>query len=1082
MTRLSAMEKGEYYPTPLSVVSLIGSRISVVRHGRQVVRILDPCCGCGRAAARLAEILQASYPDLRVETWGVEINGKRAEEAATRLTRVVHAPFEAVSWKPDQIASILFLNPPYDFSADEYAARRLETKFLEMSIKALEPGGLLIFIVSPAGAKSSYFTLFGWCDDLQVFRFRNEDGFDEFHQVVIFGRRKPAPEHYSVDWEKARESLLGKLKYGEIQPEGLPDLNHLNRLQCVATVQRGKIFRARWTEEEIREYLEKEKIGIIGPFLQEMYRPEDVLAISPLLPLKRGHLASVIAAGLIGTLHFPGEVIKGRAVKVQELIEEVTDDDEEVTEQTFRDRYENHIVRVTPTGVQHLSSPSEVKEFLEQHAERLARLLEQRLIPYGNNATPEENAVLDRLSPNRLLPGMEKPGLFPAQRESAIALARSVRKHGIGHLVAEMGFGKTTVALATAELLHAYPVAVICPPHLVDKWARETVEVIPGARAVVVENLRELQDVISSQCEGERLVVIISRSWAKLGSGWEPAVVYRHVLVNKDGKRQWKKMPTCPVCGGVVINPPYTSEEDLARRPHFCCNRVVRFRDGDFVEEQCGAPLFQVGTKLRRYPLAEYIAKKAPGFFRLLVVDEVHQYKSKDSDQGWSFQLLAKTIPWKITLTGTFFGGPASSIFWLLHRSQANVRAEFGFSDEQRWIDRYGIRETRIVQKREDYGVSYYRGRKKARVTARERPGISPAVIRYLLPTVVFKTLADLGIALPPFRDEIVRLEMTPEQKADYQLVYDECWEALRKFWPHFTSSWLQWTLSRSNSCFRAETITFPNGERLVIPPVIHDYHKDLLPKEIWLLGCVTKELQEGRQTVIYIRQTGTRDIRQRVVDVLRIHAGIDATILSESVDPRKREAWLKSRSPRVLVVNPRLVETGLDLVDYSTIIWFEPDYSLYTLWQACRRVWRLGQTRDVRVFYLTYADTMEELALDLIGQKLAYAQLLYGEDVSGALTPDMDDNLVVQLIRSIETGKCPDKVVRLFTTETEAKAEVVLVSSDSRTPAIGTDTEVVLVPSNLSADWSEWAAFTPRRKRNVSHQPTLFAWAAGYV
>ncbi len=176
-----------------------------------------------------------------------------------------------------------------------------------------------------------------------------------------------------------------------------------------------------------------------------------------------------------------------------------------------------------------------------------------------------------------------------------------------------------------------------------------------------------------------------------------------------------------------------------------------------------------------------------------------------------------------------------------------------------------------------------------------------------MLPTVVFKTLADLGIALPPFRDGLVRLEMTPEQEADYRLVPDECYEALRQFWPHFTSGWLQWTLSRPNSCFREEVITFPDGERLVVPQSSEDYHRDLLPKEVWLLGCVTKELQESRQVVIYLRQTGTRDIRQRLVDVLRTHAGIDAVVLSESVEPRKREAWLKARGPRVLITNPRL-------------------------------------------------------------------------------------------------------------------------------------------------------------------------------
>ena len=39
-----------------------------------------------------------------------------------------------------------------------------------------------------------------------------------------------------------------------------------------------------------------------------------------------------------------------------------------------------------------------------------------------------------------------------------------------------------------------------------------------------------------------------------------------------------------------------------------------------------------------------------------------------------------------------------------------------------------------------------------------------------------------------------------------------------------------------------------------------------------------------------------------------------------------------------VMVCHPRLVQTGLDLVDFPTIVWFEKDYSVYTMRQASRR------------------------------------------------------------------------------------------------------------------------------------------------
>jgi len=51
---------------------------------------------------------------------------------------------------------------------------------------------------------------------------------------------------------------------------------------------------------------------------------------------------------------------------------------------------------------------------------------------------------------------------------------------------------------------------------------------------------------------------------------------------------------------------------------------------------------------------------------------------------------------------------------------------------------------------------------------------------------------------------------------------------------------------------------------------------------------------------------------------------------------------------------------TGLDLVMFSDLIFYEVTTSLYTLWQAMRRVWRLGQNKEVNVTFLSYADTME--------------------------------------------------------------------------------------------------------------------------
>ena len=78
----------------------------------------------------------------------------------------------------------------------------------------------------------------------------------------------------------------------------------------------------------------------------------------------------------------------------------------------------------------------------------------------------------------------------------------------------------------------------------------------------------------------------------------------------------------------------------------------------------------------------------------------------------------------------------------------------------------------------------------------------------------------------------------------------------------------------------------------------------------------------------------------------------------------------------------------------------------MYTLWQDCRRIWRLGQTRPVKMFYLSYEETLEEKAYALIGQKIKAAQLLYGDEVASALVDDPGDaSLVMALLKAIKGG-----------------------------------------------------------------------------
>jgi len=84
-------------------------------------------------------------------------------------------------------------------------------------------------------------------------------------------------------------------------------------------------------------------------------------------------------------------------------------------------------------------------------------------------------------------------------------------------------------------------------------------------------------------------------------------------------------------------------------------------------------------------------------------------------------------------------------------------------------------------------------------------------------------------------------------------------------------------------------------------------------------------------------------------------------------------------------------------------------------LWQALRRVWRLGQTKPVKALFSVYEGSMEARALALMGAKMKAGQLLYGDEVGGAIVPEDDGDFLTQLARDVLKGAQLDDLQSLF-------------------------------------------------------------------
>ena len=1013
----------------------------------------------------------------------------------------------------DESISWLYLNPPYsdDRFADHPAqssgsSKRLEWDFLKTTTLKLMRGGLLTYIVPQKilGISEVARWLSGHYEALSVYRF--PDGlFEKFKQVVVLAYKRRI-FHIPTNEELLSLQTLATTALEPIQPAAEP-IYELLPAPTRGTNGRPVVFkRTDWEPEEVVEATLEAGVHKTSEWL-DLIQPNRGLAqlTQPVMPLKKGHIAMMMASGMMGTVKLTDEdghpmLIKGRVVKVIEKTEKPDVKEADTVVETYKDRFVTTVAVLKQGGIQVIQDVKGLSEFMKAHGEKIAaHVLETYRPLYNLDPTPEEIAVLDTLGQGRKsLPGQERPGLLTAQRHAAAAMARSIRKNGVGNLQGEMGLGKSIIGAAVIEILHAYPAVIICPPHLVPKWIREIEETIPNAHARELRRIgrntnepsdtndvRTFLDQYAQACEtagqnGSALpkwVAVVAHTSAKFGAGWQPAVIRRktrHPLTNKV-----VDACACPTCGQIVQTEkdgyivPVTDPAELAEKRQFCRGQVpgwqldadARVKRDDTNEpvwgtRPCGTPLFEFNGA-RRYSIAEYIAKHAAGMFKLLIGDEVHQFKSKSSDRGVAFHQLVTAARWTLTLTGTFFGGKSSSIFWLLHRLNHGVRRDFAFHDEKRWARLYGVLETtRRRRKNEDADEDgVFTGNRRYRNQAKEQPGISPAIVSRLLDTTIFLSLKDLNLALPAYKEEVVTLEMLDDQGRQYHDM-ESSLKQLAVQSSRYLSTWLQWSLARPNSAFRDEVVLVDEveGEEgslvravpfIELPAINPNGHK-WLPKEDWLAGFCKTEKQQGRKVLIYVRQTGTRDIQDRVQMPLQ-SAGLRVAILSGSVDSRKREEWINRRVNTIdaLICNPLLVETGMDLVSFATIVYFEINYSLYSLWQSLRRVFRLGQTKSVKAVFSIYSDTMEAKALSLMGRKMKAAQLLFGDEVGGAIVPEDEGDFLTQLARDVLNGTKLSDLQTLFADEMQV----------SNSP-LGCLTEVspLLVPVlPASQTWEEW-------------------------
>ena len=650
----------------------------------------------------------------------------------------------------------------------------------------------------------------------------------------------------------------------------------------------------------------------------------------------------------------------------------------------------------------------------------------------------------------------------------------------------------------------AYRAIVVCPSHLVDKWAREARGHLVDVNVIVARSTADMVRIKAHPPTG-KTIVVVSKENIKADAAWLPIptkighgrgyVRYCKNCLDKDKSRVSMKADGCPVCDGkdykrVMVLP----KAEGLRCPH-CGEIMVKMqRDGfyremmpkDFAQRNqkndkcpaCGEPLWaaegagrvksavtnakiqkkpiwyricykrsaalniqdesnaivllghedefvnstegrgrgwreSATTYLRKFPMARYIQKQMKGFFDFCVMDEVHKYAG-ESAQGLAVARIAAASKKLLALTGTLSNGHASSMWRLGWVFLPGDMKKLGFDYDAISVfkDRYGTKETTFkVSSQEGYTGSAMSSAKMHQSAEKETAGLSPALYTDLLcQNAVMLDLCDFSSSLPEFKEIIIPVPMEDPLRAEYKVMRDRFSEAIHKTGGgmKLLAESLQCSLTYTDYPFHRADVYNKETGALIYHPQDFTWliaNNELLNKEHAVMGIVKKELDEGRNCMVYLQKTNPGAdgyCMDRMAELIKYHADLDdhevAILPSAKPKAAEREAWIHEKAKqgvRVFLCNPKVVETGLDLVfeedgieyNYPTIVFAQLGYEIASQMQASRRSYRIIQTKETRVYYVVSKGCIQTDVLQIAASKVKAINTIQGRFSSDGLS-----------------------------------------------------------------------------------------------
>lgn len=451
-----------------------------------------------------------------------------------------------------------------------------------------------------------------------------------------------------------------------------------------------------------------------------------------------------------------------------------------------------------------------------------------------------------------------------------------------------------------------------------------------------------------------------------------------------------------------------------------------------------------VGPAPRKVSPADLFKRYFKNKFDLAIGDECHELTG-GSAQAHAFHILMKCAKRSIAMTGTLMNGYSSNLFELIFRMFPQRLKQMGFNwgDVGKWIDLYGVRE-RVTKIRKDNALNSSSNGSAVRTNVKELPAAAPQLFTDMLSDVAcFIQMSDMFEVLPELQEGPMNVSLRGERtfvncttricrkpgrskrkvKKGIRLLAPSWYleknlnevsnllrEAVKKEiekggQPVLLGSLLNTLLSYPDVPFNFQGVYHPDTGEEIVSPRYRLSERLLYPKELQLIKFARARIKSGRKVGVYATYTGKLGTLDRLQTLFE-ERGIKTGVLESTVDGPLREAWIAEREQegiQVMLTNPILVSTGLDLLNFPSLYFYQTGYRLSIVRQASRRHWRIGQQALCETVYSGYKDTMQELAINLMATKMVTALALEGQfsqDGLAALTESSGGSLANELAK----------------------------------------------------------------------------------